>query len=127
MIDPHKPWMGKEPTPKGKLIRTCTRDGCACMDEYEKPPGPPRGNPPTRLASRNNAKSRVSLERDRQIVLWGDGPMPMDLRLAILMEEVFEVSKALQDEGDDRVLEELVQVSAVALRWAEDLLLEMKR
>lgn len=86
-----------------------------------------RGNPPTRLAARNNAKSRIALERDRQRKLWGEGPMPVHLRMAILAEEVGEVAKALQDEGDARLLEELVQVGAVALRWAEDLLLEMER
>jgi NTP pyrophosphatase (non-canonical NTP hydrolase) len=54
--------------------------------------------------------------------------MPIEKRLAILTEEVGEVARAMcDDEGDKRLLEELVQVGAVALRWAEDLLLEMKR
>lgn len=87
-----------------------------------------RGNPPTRKASRNNTFTRISLERDRQIKLWGDVPMPMDKRLAILTEEVGEVARAICDEqGDEHLLEELIQVAAVAARWAEDLLLEMKR
>jgi len=87
-----------------------------------------RGNPPTRIASRNNAKARISAERERQIKLWGNGPMPLDKRLAILTEEVGEVARAICDEqGDAHLLEELVQVGAVALRWAEDLLLQMER
>ncbi len=123
----HKPWMGKPPGPKGKLVRTCTRDGCTCMDLYEEP-GPPRGNPPTRLAARNNAKTRIALERERQIKLWGDGPLEKDIRLAVLTEEVGEVGRAIcEEQGDAHLLEELIQVAAVALRWSEDLLLEMKR
>ena len=87
-----------------------------------------RGNPPTRVAARNNMKTRIALERDRQLALWGHGPMPLELRLAILTEEVGEVARAICDEqGDEHMLEELVQVAAVALRWGEDLLLEMKR
>lgn len=87
-----------------------------------------RGNPPTRLAARNHAKTLIALERDRQLTLWGHGPMPLSLRLAVLAEEVGEVARAICDgEGDEHLLEELVQVGAVALRWAEDLLLEMKR
>lgn len=87
-----------------------------------------RGNPPTRAAARNNMKTRIALERDRQVELWGAVPQPMALRLAVLTEELGEVAKAICDEeGDDRLLEELVQVAAVALRWGEDLLLEMER
>lgn len=94
------------------------------MDLYEEPT---RGNPPSRLAARNNVKTRIAMERERQIELWGDGPLPIDRRLAVLTEEVGEVAKAMQDEGAARMFEELIQVGAVALRWAEDLLLEMKR
>lgn len=87
-----------------------------------------RGNPPTRLAARNNAKTRISMERDRQIELWGVGSFEEDIRLGILIEEVGEVGKAINErEGDGRLLEEVVQVAAVALRWAENLLLEMDR
>ena len=86
-----------------------------------------RGNPPTRLAARNNAKTRIDLERHRQIKLWGDGPLPKALRLAVLTEELGEVAKAMQDETDKELLAELSQVAAVALRWMEDLLLEMDR
>lgn len=86
-----------------------------------------RGNPPTRLSARNNAKTRIHMERERQIKLWGNGPLPLDRRLAVLTEEVGEVAKAMQDETDKELLAELSQVAAVALRWMEDLLLEMDR
>ena len=74
---------------KGKLIRTCTRDGCDCIDLYEPEPAP-RGNPPTRIAARNNVKTRIAMERERQVVLWGEGTFEKDIRLAVLMEEVGE-------------------------------------
>ena len=87
-----------------------------------------RGNPPTRMAARNNAETRIALERERQIELWGDKPLLMNLRLAVLTEEVGEVARAIcDDEGSEHLLEELIQVAAVALRWSEDLLLEMDR
>jgi NTP pyrophosphatase (non-canonical NTP hydrolase) len=48
--------------------------------------------------------------------------------MPILTEEVGEVAKAINDEEPEvQLLAELVQVAAVALRWAEDLLLEMDR
>lgn len=88
-----------------------------------------RGNPPTRLAARRNASHRIQLERLRQVELWGEGPLPLFDRLAILTEEVGEVARAMQEDGHQsaHLLEELIQVGAVALRWAEDLLLEMDR
>jgi NTP pyrophosphatase (non-canonical NTP hydrolase) len=67
------------------------------------------------------------MERDRQIKLWGDGPLPYTVRLSVLVEEVGEVAKAMQDETDKELLAELSQVAAVLLRWMEDLLLEMDR
>lgn len=38
--------------------------------------------------------------------------------LAVLVEEVGEAAKAIQDESDDRLVEELEQVAAMAARWA---------
>jgi hypothetical protein len=38
--------------------------------------------------------------------------------LAVLTEEVGECARAIQDETDDRLREELVQVAAMAMRWA---------
>lgn len=59
-------------------------------------------------------------ERERQVEKWGEGPMPADTTLAILVEEVGEVGKALNERmPDPDVKAELVQVAAVALRWLE--------
>lgn len=38
--------------------------------------------------------------------------------LAVLVEEVGECARAMQDETDERLTEELVQVAAMAARWA---------
>lgn len=38
--------------------------------------------------------------------------------LAVLTEEVGECARAIQDEPDDRLRAELVQVAAMAMRWA---------
>lgn len=40
-------------------------------------------------------------------------------RFAILVEEVGEIAQALQGEGD--IEEELIQLSAVCVRWLEEL------
>jgi hypothetical protein len=41
-------------------------------------------------------------------------------RLAVLTEEVGEVARAIiDDEGDERLAEELVQVAAVAVAWLQ--------
>lgn len=41
--------------------------------------------------------------------------------LAVLTEEVGECARAIQDETDERLREELVQVAAVAARWARSI------
>lgn len=46
---------------------------------------------------------------------------PEPLRMAILAEEVGEVASALQNGNTDYLIEELVQVAAVAMRWIEHL------
>lgn len=38
--------------------------------------------------------------------------------LAVLTEEVGECARAIQDESDERLRAELVQVAAMAMRWA---------
>lgn len=88
-----------------------------------------RGRPPSRLAARHNAATRVQLERDRQNLLHGCEARPLGMRLPILIEEVGEVGKAMQENGEASVelLDELVQVAATALRWAEELLMEVER
>ena len=46
---------------------------------------------------------------------------PEHLRMAILAEEVGEVAAALQNGNTDYLIEELIQVAAVAMRWIEHL------
>jgi hypothetical protein len=76
----------------------------------------------------DHGRTDYALERERQIELWGSDSLAEDLRSAVLMEEVGEVARAIcENEGDARLLEEIVQVGAVAMRIAEDMLLRMKR
>lgn len=60
----------------------------------------------------------ISYERHRQDHLHPNFYHP----LAVLMEEVGEVAKELQEGADtSRLIEELTQVAAVAVRWIEQL------
>ncbi len=70
----------------------------------------------------------VDQERDAQDARWGKPPRedldPCEF-LAILMEEVGEVAKALVEyQADHELITELVHVSAVAQQWIEDILLK---
>lgn len=75
--------------------------------------------------------SEVMLERARQEELVREGRLrwtaahpdcPDEKRLQALVEEVGEVARALHDEeGADRLREELIQVAAVAVAWVEAL------
>ncbi len=59
------------------------------------------------------------MECDRQIKLWGEASFEKDQRLGILTEKLREVAKALNEfDTDDHLLEEVVQVAAVALQRA---------
>lgn len=79
----------------------------------------------------SNVLRMVRIERDRQDTLIAEGVIPHDLALAyvpsglklgVLTEELGEVAKALNDqEGSERLREELVQVAACAVAWAESL------
>lgn len=65
-------------------------------------------------------------ERWRQDAKWGRHPgiWPSEevMKLAVLAEEFGEVAKALLDEeGEDRVYEELCQVAATAVAWMESI------
>lgn len=89
-----------------------------------------RGKPPTRAASRNRAMTKITLERLRQIEIWGEDDYPEfvpERRLQVLVEEVGEVARALENSDDSNLYEELTQVAATALRWLEQLGLEMDR
>ena len=73
----------------------------------------------------------VASERERQEELVREGQLrwtaahadcPDAKRLSALVEEVGEVARALHDEeGADRLREELIQVAAVAVAWVEAL------
>lgn len=62
-------------------------------------------------------------EQDRQILLWGVQSHERGMWYAILGEEFGEVGKAI-NEGDpsERLVEELIQVAAVAASWVDDIL-----
>lgn len=61
----------------------------------------------------------IQIERLRQNELHPN--FPKEIRLAVLVEEVGEVAKALQDGNRQNLEEELTQVAAVAQRWLEKL------
>lgn len=68
----------------------------------------------------------VSAERERQDATWnrspGNWPGSDGEKLAVLVEEVGEVARALLErEGPERLRAELIQVAAVAVAWAETL------
>lgn len=71
--------------------------------------------------------NQIRFERERQDALAEDGRWSGDRiatindqhRLVVLVEEVGEVARAVQGEGELR--EELVQVAAVAVAWLEAL------
>lgn len=67
----------------------------------------------------------VSEERDRQDAKWGGIP-GIERRddhtyAAVLGEEFGEVCRAWLERRTDELLDELVQVAAVAIAWAEEL------
>lgn len=71
----------------------------------------------------------VFLERQRQKRLKEQGKFPFtpdedgasdDYCLRVLVEEVGEVAKSLQEDPDSTI-DELIQVAAVAMAWAERL------
>lgn len=66
----------------------------------------------------------IRMERTRALLKHGDNSMetaPIDDRRwwAVCMEEVGEVGKAMQDEGPEEVLTELIQTAAMFTSWAE--------
>ena len=66
-------------------------------------------------------RNAVSEERQRQLEKWGE-QFHDDLKwLAILLEEVGEVAKAILENDGEQSIEELVQVVAVIETWIESL------
>lgn len=83
--------------------------------------------------NRGEVFALIDSERSRQADKWG-GPhdwgvgdcsstrVPLPIRLAVLLEEVGEVARAILDhEPKERLRAELVQVAAVAVAIAESL------
>jgi NTP pyrophosphatase (non-canonical NTP hydrolase) len=62
---------------------------------------------------------RILEERKRQDEIHINNDV--DEYLAIMVEEVGEVSRAILINDRDNLIEELVQVAAVAIRWMESL------
>jgi hypothetical protein len=60
----------------------------------------------------------ISLERQAQIVQWGQQSHPPERWLAILTEEIGEVATALLNESPD-LYPELIQAAAVIVAWLE--------
>ena len=70
--------------------------------------------------NRARALEDVLYERLRQDELWGDQSGHADERwLVILIEEVGEVARAMYDDDEGHVYEEIIQCAAVCMAWAE--------
>ena len=59
----------------------------------------------------------ISMEREYQLKQWGDQKHSDEKWLAILLEEVGEVAKAILEEDDVELLKEMCQVGAVLESW----------
>jgi hypothetical protein len=64
------------------------------------------------------AEANIELHRARGLFPGEEGELTDAEWHVVLGEEFGEVSRALQDETDDRLRAELVQVAAMAARWA---------
>jgi len=80
--------------------------------------------------ARSRAFEEIAAERERQAILWnrnhgwgwGDcssSGVDMPVKLAALVEEVGEVSRAMLDMDPEAIRTELVHVAAVAVAWLE--------
>jgi len=69
-----------------------------------------------------NALQGVADERHRQDVKWGITNHPLDTHFRVLVEEVGEVAKALNEKDTmQHLYDELIQVAACAVKMAEDI------
>lgn len=59
----------------------------------------------------------IEVERQRQEAKWGRGPLQRPLQ--VLLEEVGEVARAMEERDLLNLRAELVQVAAVCCRWLE--------
>jgi NTP pyrophosphatase (non-canonical NTP hydrolase) len=83
---------------------------------------------PRMINKRMQIFERISIERERQNDLH---EFPHHIRLAVLMEEVGEIAKELQDgtsyENITNLYIELIQTAAVCVRWIEEIGEELKQ
>jgi NTP pyrophosphatase (non-canonical NTP hydrolase) len=71
------------------------------------------------LAERDKIYAEINAERAHQD--YKHPKFPKHLRMEILVEEVGEVAKGLQEKEADNLRYELIQVASVAIRWLEHL------
>jgi NTP pyrophosphatase (non-canonical NTP hydrolase) len=77
----------------------------------------------------NNILTSIVRERERQDALWGkpnDRNYTHEQWLMVLVEEVGEVAKSIQDGEVENLKEELTQVAAVAIAFLETLPTDLK-
>jgi NTP pyrophosphatase (non-canonical NTP hydrolase) len=83
---------------------------------------------PRLINKRMQIFERISIERERQDELH---EFPHHIRLAVLMEEVGEIAKELQENDEYKnvinLYIELIQTAAVCVRWIEELGEELKQ
>jgi NTP pyrophosphatase (non-canonical NTP hydrolase) len=83
---------------------------------------------PRMINKRIQIFERISIERERQDELH---EFPHNIRLAVLMEEVGEIAKELQEKDEYKnvinLYIELIQTAAVCVRWIEEIGKELKQ
>jgi len=79
--------------------------------------------PTAHQALRDKVFDLINAERDRQDAKWGrkDGKWPSTnhTKMTVLTEEVGEIAKSILDGDAQGMIDELVQVAAVAVAWLE--------
>ena len=59
----------------------------------------------------------IQVERDNQIELWGHQQHSDEKWMNIIVEELGEAAKAINDDNEEGILEETVQVAALLEAW----------
>jgi NTP pyrophosphatase (non-canonical NTP hydrolase) len=77
----------------------------------------------TLIRAREQVFTLVGMERERQCEKWDTYRLGWqdsnEIKLAVLMEEVGEVARAILEGKELTLQEELIQVAAVAIAWLE--------
>ncbi len=79
---------------------------------------------------RDDIRRAIDMERDRQQEKWGgthrwgqgdcsSAMVTRTVKVAVLTEECGEVARAVLEDDDMGLVEELIQVAAVAIAWIE--------